>query len=511
MRDWVLHPFFLGALPILSLVAQNLDEDVHLSDAIRPLGIVLGMVAAFMLLGALLFREPRKVGLVLSVWIVLFFSYGYVWGAQGEEAAAEARSYLVPVLLWGSLAVGAVFLVARARSLLPLTRSLNLVTAALVAINLFPILTYSPGRLPEEVDALPPLTSAAGPSERRLPDIYYLVFDRYARQDTLRQTFGYDNRPFLRWLSARGFFVATSSVANYPKTSHSLASSLNMRYLDFLKGKIDGRSLAPAYRLIRRNRVVEFLKGQGYRFVLVGSGWSPTNASPMADAVWNYKAGSEFSSALFDTTILQGFGEDLGPLSRALDRRTVRWHRTLFQIDQVARSRDLAGPKFVLAHFLVPHTPYVFDREGRFVSRKEEGERDWRDLYVEQLIFTNQRIKELVDHLLSGPDHSDPIIILQADEGPHPEAIVGQVDTFSWHGVSDSDMKLKFGILNAYHLPPGAGKEKLYSSITPVNTFRVVLDAYFGLDLATLPDRSYVFPDYGHLYQFTDITERLRG
>lgn len=44
------------------------------------------------------------------------------------------------------------------------------------------------------------------------------------------------------------------------------------------------------------------------------------------------------------------------------------------------------------------------------------------------------------------------------------------------------------GILNALYLPGVAAP--LYDSITPVNTFRVVLDAYFGQHLPLLTDVS---------------------
>jgi hypothetical protein len=510
MKDWVLHPFFLGALPILILLVQNLDEQVPLTDVVWPLAIVLGAVAGLMVLGVLLFRQPRKVALVVSVWIVMFFSYGYVWGgAQDAEAIAVGEASPLGPILWGALAVLAIVLAVRiGRSLVPLTRWLNLVSAGLVVFNLVPIVAYDAGEIPEAADAFASGEIARAPGEERPPDIYYLIFDRYGRQDTLAETFGVDNGPFVRSLSDRGFFVATRSVANYPKTSHSLASSLNMRFLDFLSAEAKGSSLAPAYELIERSDLVEFLKGEGYRFVLVGSGWSPTTTNPMADTVWKYEAGSEFSSALFGTTILEGVGEDLGPVSRQLNVRTVKWHRTLFQFDRVAKSRDLPGPKFVLAHFLLPHGPYVFDRRGRFISAEEESAKDWKDLYAEQLAFTNQRINELLDYLLSEPVESDPIVILQADEGPHPEELVGNPD-FRWDQASDADLRLKFAILNAYYLP-ATGSELLYPSITPVNSFRVLLNEYFGLNMAVLPDRSFIFPDYQHLYDFTDVTQRVR-
>jgi hypothetical protein len=66
------------------------------------------------------------------------------------------------------------------------------------------------------------------------------------------------------------------------------------------------------------------------------------------------------------------------------------------------------------------------------------------------------------------------------------------------------------GILNAYYLP-GTGQAGLYPSITPVNSFRVVFNAYFGTDLPILPDRSYIFTNQLHLYDFRDITDLLRA
>jgi hypothetical protein len=45
-------------------------------------------------------------------------------------------------------------------------------------------------------------------------------------------------------------------------------------------------------------------------------------------------------------------------------------------------------------------------------------------------------------------------------------------------------------ILNAYYLPDG-GSELVYSTFTPVNTFRLILSYYFGEDLPFLPDKSY--------------------
>ena len=48
----------------------------------------------------------------------------------------------------------------------------------------------------------------------------------------LARLYGAETAPFLGRLGERGFFVAGESVANYPQTALSLASSLNATYLD---------------------------------------------------------------------------------------------------------------------------------------------------------------------------------------------------------------------------------------------------------------------------------------
>jgi len=514
-RAWVLHPFFFAVFPILFLFSRNLERDVSPRDLVWPVATTLAIVAVVLVAATLLLRDARKAGLVVSVWAILFFTYGHVsnlvraWTVAGIPIGRQPY----PLVVWGVLAVGAVvFAIRSGKGLTPLTGWLNIVSLILVAVNLVPVVPHRPGSdvtvpgdvLPTELPRVP------APAERRSgpPDIYYLVFDRYGGPESLRELVGVDNSAFYEALADRGFYVASESRANYPKTSHSLAASLNMRFLDFLSDA-PGETLGPVYELVRKHEVGAFLKSQGYKYIHIASGWGPLQTSPIADRVLRYRAASEFSSVLFDGTLIGAFGEDLGAIADRLDHRRVKWRRTLFQFEQVVRTRGMRGPKFVFAHFLVPHGPYVFHRDGRFLSEEEEAERTWQALYNEQLAFTNSMILRVLDQLLAGPEGSDPVILLQADEGPHPDRYLEDQEEFSWTQANDRELRLKFGILNAYLLP-GVSREGLYPSITPVNSFRLLFNLYFGEHLALLPDRSYVFTDLSHLYEFTDVTERLK-
>jgi len=51
----------------------------------------------------------------------------------------------------------------------------------------------------------------------------------------------------------------------------------------------------------------------------------------------------------------------------------------------------------------------------------------------------------------------------------------------------------------------------LPETFTSVNTFRLVFREYFGADLPPLPDRSYTWPDDGHIYDFRDVTGEIGG
>ena len=83
--------------------------------------------------------------------------------------------------------------------------------------------------------------------------------------------------------------------------------------------------------------------------------------------------------------------------------------------------------------------------------------------------------------------------MIQADEGPYPR--LGTRFPASWAKEPAGDVRVKYGILNAYYLPGPRSEFIPYASITPVNTFRMIFNRYFGAQLAILPDTSYATAD----------------
>ena len=85
-----------------------------------------------------------------------------------------------------------------------------------------------------------------------------------------------------------------------------------------------------------------------------------------------------------------------------------------------------------------------------------------------------------------------PIIIVQGD-----------------HGAVLDDPQRRMTILNAYYLP-GGGAQSLYEAVSPVNTFRVIFNFYFGLQVPLLDDISY-YSSYEEPYNYQVIENTRQG
>jgi hypothetical protein len=333
------------------------------------------------------------------------------------------------------------------------------------------------------------------------PDIYYMVFDRYGDERTMR-TFGLDN-DIDAYLQSKGFYVAHESRSNYIKTVLSLASTLNLDYLDDVgRGRERESSFVPVYEHLAHHRVGAFLRSQGYSYTHLGPRFWPTMDNPQSTRnISYYTAVPSSVVTLLDSIVFY-------PAQRValwFDRRLQAYENVRRQLDDVLRLVPEPGPKFVFFHILVPHDPYIFARDGTFVTRPIEQGRTFAENYTNQVLAANMMIRRLVDGILQ-KSSSPPVIIVQGDEGPYPGGTYHY--RFNWHAATPELLRHRSGILNAYHLP-GIDVTRLYPTISPVNSFRLVFNTYFGTNLPLLPDRTMRHASEHRPYAFDDITGQL--
>ena len=504
-----IHPVFLAAFAVLFLLAENIADQLVLDALWMPLAVsVIGAVVALLIATAVT-RDLIRGGLLASLMVVLFFSFGHAWILLGE--LLPTRWPLVAAYAVAAVA-GAALIWRGGRLTVPLSQFVNVAAVALVLLNVFRIASFTVDGGPSGANDPAASAAVSADASRGRPDVYFIVFDRYANSKTLDQIYGFDNGPFLRSLEDRGFTVAEDSWSSYFKTAPSLLSTLSMEYLDgevFREEDTDPPTMAPIHRRLQAHLPVPAtFKALGYEYIHIGSWWNPTSRNLDADVSMTYESHSEFSAALLNTTALSLLQppEQTDEEPETLDRPDRARRHTLFELDRIEEAVRRPGPTFVFAHLLVPHPPYVFREDGSMTTAEERGSVPAADLYMNQLRWTNERILDLVDRALDVPAAEEPVIILQADEGPYPQRFYRNAPGFDWlEEATPEEILQKYGILNAMHLP-GIDPEAagVHDRMSPVNTFRIVFNEYFGADLPPLPDRVYLTPNYARMYDFTE-------
>jgi hypothetical protein len=515
---WVFHPFLLAAYPIVALLGQNARE-VRLESVTRLLGLVLLATLGAWLLLSWLVKDVRKAGILASLFVVLFFTIDMTLDTTNAVLSALSWVWVPQTITLPVFVVAAVeaALVAYAAYSLNtrigdgrrLTLFLNIFAAVLIAIPVSEVVMVkspSSGRPPHVPT---PYALAPPPASANLPDIYYIILDGYARSDVMKSFFDFDNQPFLGRLEQRGFYVAARSIANYCQTPLSLSASLNGVYLDDLVKGL-GADQTELSDLIGKNNVVASLKPLGYKFVTFATGFDPTE-HPQADIYLSpHPFASGFERMVLDITPLQR----IWPNPRRQDAVAMSRERTFFLLDHLPDVTLDPRPTFTLAHVFCPHPPIIFGAEGEDVHLKyvsytlQGGDRTLGRLrnpeefargYRNQSAFITARIERTIEQILARST-APPIIILQSDHGS--ELKLDMTD------LNNTDVKERMSILNAFYFPDRK-YEGLYPGISPVNSFRVVLNTYFGAHLPLLRDRSF-FSTWAEPYRFIDVTDAVR-
>jgi hypothetical protein len=499
-RRFLNFPFFaifFGIFPFMVLWAQNRLQ-VAIPAVLPVFLITLLSVILLWLLFCLLFRSFVRGSYFSLFFFLFFFSFGHMYNLLGGKKVlgievGYVKFFAVYLLL---LILGVLFFVLKKKYSISAIPVLNLISVALVILNLAQVIIFqvqrSENRSPADI-----MVPEGTQSKENLPDIYYIILDAYARADFLQERYGFDNSSFLSALEERGFQVADCSNSNYDGTLSSIASSLNYEYLNYYDIPNDDLSEGNGniVSLIGKNRVRQDLAEYGYQFVTT-RGYSAFNDIPNSDLYLNVLKDpalqyslqrSQFSRLFLSTTLVRIVFEiytsnpseypyipywfELASDNEYLDSSTYWYNQTRYVFDELEKLPAAPGNYFVYAHINAPHGPYVFDRDGNFRYIKPSDDKE--EYYTDTIIYLNRRVLELID-VLQSKSEAPPVIVIQADHGSHIVA-----SGFNKHKI-----------LNAYYLP--GSDYKVSETITPVNTFRIILDEYFGANLELLPDEIYV-------------------
>jgi hypothetical protein len=487
------------------LWSQNLGETWP-GDVVAPLAFLVAAAGVVTWLAGRLVGDARRAALVVTPAILGLLLYGHVATILRPLDVRVAIQQVGWVALVFVAAVAAVRLPpARIEAIDRLLTSVGVVLVVVTFVAIVPSEIGSAGHRAPAPGGRSPATHTDAP--RR--DVYHLVFDRYGSDRSLMLAYGLRN-DLTPWLRERGFTVLADSHANYVRTGLSLSTTLGMQHLgDLLPDQPPASSdLRPIYEAMDGPFVARQFQALGYRHVHVGSGWEPERQDPTADVNFVMPGPSDFESALYDASAAPALLRRLGLSRASSSARDAHVADTSFSLDTLDTVDAERGPKFVFAHVLLPHPPYVYDRDGRVMTGAETAALSVPERFERQVGYTNSRIRALVDRLLAAPEERRPIILVQADEGPWPRAYAANIRGYDWSTASPDDLEIKFGILNAWYVP-GEADLDLDPAMTAINTYPVLFGRYFGLDHPLLPERIHASRDWYHPYDLTDVTDRL--
>jgi len=424
--------------------------------------------------------SPRIVGricLTLAVIITLFF----LWDATtpvrdagrsvfGEAGAALA--YIVPVLTLSVLAwvIGASPHAAR------------LGVIFLVVAIAIPGISFTRYMAARESDTEVKHKQTIVPAARFKPNVYVFISDGYARQDVLARHFAFDNEPFLSELVALGYKVRRDAATNYPATYLSLATLVEMDYVQTPE-MLPHKNRAKFQSMLNgRSAAVRRFRAHGYAFAQATGHASGGGCFGIEDRCLDPKQHKWISGA-------ETFG---------LIRLTPLRHGAFWQPPPEATLRDFRErveqlpkiqPFFAFIHTLPPHPPFRLDASCNSTSRETyellETDPKSRPAYVDLIRCVNTTILETAGRLAARDP--DAIVIFMSDHGS--ASITNFKRPLSEWDASQIAERLP--ILLAVRMPPacaGLGG----AARSPVNVMETVFACIEGREPNLRQDRFFI-------------------
>jgi hypothetical protein len=489
-----IHLILISIIPFLYLVALP-DVFLFFSISIIPFFYLIGVAIFLHIVINFFLKNKLKSALVVSWLYLIFFTYGdahsFLNNIFGDadtknllysQEVAIRSSFLVPVWV-GAFVLGSIWILKTKKTLVGLTRFVNVFSITMVSLSLLNLAFYfltqdksvfqnSSGSEVNHVDVR---------GSTKTPDIFYLVFDAYPNEHTLKEMFDYDNSLFINSLKKRGFYVASKSRSNYARTITSLSSLFSMNYIDqsFFETTRQLAKNSPLkdsllWQAVEYNKVSGFLKNYGYKTINIRTGRRIGARNRSVNLEIRCDQISEIVSLLVRISLYYPFEKKFQLIGNS------RRHQSLCLFDSISDIANSPSPKFVYGHVMLPHSDYIFGPNGENVINVVS-----KEAFLGQVTFTSKKIITMVDKILEQSD-SQPIIIIQSDHGSGFPYSVSDLSP-------NNDVQFKrnrMRNLSAFLLPE-KDNEMIYQNISNVNTFRVIFNLYFNTDYKLLEDKSY--------------------
>ena len=520
-KSFIIHPILFSIFPIIFIFSENIHL-LPITEIFFPIIFMVSLTIVTLLLVSKKIQNKNKLALIISLLIIIFFSYGHFYNILNDsefESSEISRHRYLLIPFFGAGVLGTIYFLKSKRkfnNLTTITNGISVTIIVLISINITTDVSngnfFGSAQLGDDerwfgVGA--PKQSEVKEifgdiNEKEIeeelenikykPDVYYIISDEYPGNYGLKEFFDYDNTNFIKFLEKNEFSVINNSSTNYPSTIQSLSSSLNMEYLDILTEGTDikSKNYHTLNKLLSDNLVMEKFVSHGYRVFNVGALWGPNG-----EFRETYSNLCEFKEVNRDSLLQEVLEKTMISYFYEKYFEQLRRDQIICTFNEIQiLSDNNVKPKFVFVHILSPHAPYIFGPNGENVSPISSSDNvNNRNAHVSQVKFMNKNFSELIPKLLDSD--KKPIIILQGDTG-------------SGFGINsenptNSMMKERMSNLNAIYFPNN-NYDEIYDDLTPVNTFRIIFNEFFNENYTLLQDKNF-WSESDKPYKYTDITK----
>lgn len=457
---------------------------------------VCAIVFAGMVLGMAWFVTRSLVKSLFITFCCLVLAL--FWGAWHDFIKSFARDTLGRYSILLPVTIVLIFLftryfVKRPEKLVKLSKYLRLLLVFLCFFEVFSLLmNYHQFRNDNnQIYPFRPINeaySSCNQPDSLKPDIYFIIFDEYTNNRSLRELWGFDNSSVTDWLSTKGFFIPDSSKANYSFTPYSLSTTFNMNYIPVRKGKVNDlpHYILKALKSLSYNETFDLLQKEQYQMRVFTPFKSPYQQADIVHELDHFAGKKLYYHTLFGRFIID-VGWHFKPVDKSIytnNNPITKWQERAEDMELITKrikstANDSANrpPQFVYGHLMTTHIPHIYDEAGkvRTVADGASGKTHF-DTYINQVKMANKSIQDIVDHVLSH-NRKNTVIILMGDHG--------------YRRLPDELSRHFFSIFSAFYFPDRNYPATL-SNISAVNTFRIVFNQYFCQNLSLLKDSSII-------------------
>lgn len=505
--------------PIAFSYLSNINELMFIE--FLELGLISSVIIS--LIYAILYKFVRadKLYIILLIFIASFYLTGHIYNKFFLFCPIEQYLKMI-ISLCVIVITGCILSKKQFESFIKVSKFIITILLALAILSNFSLIWHHFKRIATEIKTKKAIAKENVENAKEIkdyinkkPNIYFIILDGYINSQAAYKYYNFDNSQFIKTLRSKGFYVADYGISNYGHTKFSVPSMLNFNYLENLGIKPDNKAISINDKLnslyINNKLTTDFISNK-YNLYYINLENAIARNFNEKYVYKTFLPPDNTSEYTLKNMVLQNSFLFFNTNNFGLAHRT----NVYAAFDYIKEcSNNKTSNKFIFAHILTPHFPYIFDEKGNLPEPKAREEliintnkntyAPNSTSYLKQIKYVNNLAIDLFDTI--NKSDKEAVVIFISDHGYVPQKdypLSKPVFAF----FNDDDYYVRAGNLEAIYFPDG-DYSMLYDSITPVNLVRVLLNKYFDAKLPLIEDKHYYSETYVK-YEPIDVTQKVK-